>query len=388
MRRTVILSLLLLSLILTSCSNKETASSNQPVPGLGETFAAYTMEAQLTKWSISTLQAQVTELSKKATPSPTPKKTNTPATAATAPVIQVTTSGSQPSIDKCYAASYVDDVTIPDNTVLEPGQKFTKIWRLKNVGTCTWEAGTTLEFSGASQMNGPVSSAITYSVAPGDSIDVSVNLEAPTIKGSYIGYWLLRSETGELFGIGNEGNGVFYVKIVVDELARPAGANIVFSFSENACLAAWTSQSGGIPCPGIQDFSKGSVQTTNNPVIEGDVKKQLPTIIMIPGDGADGFLTGVFPPFQINSGDKFKSTIGCLASSPSCDVDFELSYISDDGKTNFLGGWGHTMDAYRDEVDIDLSTLAGTTPRFVLTVRNNGSSVDDRAFWMWPNIWR
>jgi len=387
MKRTVILSLLLLALLITSCSNKETVSSNEPVPGLGETFAAYTMEAQLTKWSISTLQAKVTELSKTATPSPTPKITNTPA-AATAPVVLVTTSGSQSSIDKCYAASYVDDVTIPDNTVLEPAQKFTKVWRLKNVGTCTWEAGTTLEFSGASQMNGPASSAITYSVAPGESIDVSVNLEAPTIKGSYIGYWLLRSETGELFGIGNEGNGVFYVKIVVDELARPAGANIVFSFTENACLAAWTSQSGGIPCPGIQDFAKGSVQTTNNPVIEGDVKKQLPTIIMIPNDGADGFLTGVFPPFQINAGDRFKSTIGCLAASPSCDVDFELSYIADDGKTYLLGAWGHTMDAYRDEVDIDLSNLAGTTPRFVFTVRNNGSSVDDRAFWMWPNIWR
>lgn len=387
MKKSLLISVLILLVVLSACSNKADTNSNEPVPGLGETFAAYTMEAQLTKWSISTLQAQVTELSKKATPSPTPKKTSTLA-AATAPVIQVTTSGSQSSIDKCYAASYVDDVTIPDDTVLEPAQKFTKIWRLKNVGTCTWEAGTTLEFSGASQMNGPASSAITYSVAPGETIDVSVNLEAPTIKGSYIGYWLLRSMSGELFGIGNQGNGVFYVKIVVDELARPAGANIAFSFTDNACLASWTSQSGGIACPGIQDFTKGSIQTTNNPVIEGDVKKTLPTIIMIPNDGTGGYLTGVFPPFQINTGDRFKSTIGCLAASPSCDVDFELSYIADDGKTYFLGGWGHTMDAYRDEVDIDLSNLAGTTPRFVLTVKNNGSSTDDRAFWMWPNIWR
>ena len=41
-----------------------------------------------------------------------------------------------------------------------------------------------------------------------------------------------------------------------------------------------------------------------------------------------------------------------------------------------------------DEVDADLSQFAGSAVQMKLVVRNNGSSAEDRAFWMWPNIWR
>ncbi len=41
----------------------------------------------------------------------------------------------------CDKAQFVSDVTIPDGTVMSPGQKFTKTWSLKNVGTCAWVKG-------------------------------------------------------------------------------------------------------------------------------------------------------------------------------------------------------------------------------------------------------
>ena len=35
-------------------------------------------------------------------------------------------------------ASFVADVTIPDYSHFDPREAFTKTWRVKNVGTCTW----------------------------------------------------------------------------------------------------------------------------------------------------------------------------------------------------------------------------------------------------------
>jgi len=41
-------------------------------------------------------------------------------------------------VSRCDAASFVRDVTVPDGTKMEPGDDFTKTWRLLNAGTCSW----------------------------------------------------------------------------------------------------------------------------------------------------------------------------------------------------------------------------------------------------------
>ena len=43
-------------------------------------------------------------------------------------------------------AQFVADVTVPDGTRYDPGATFTKTWRLKNIGTCTWTTSYTLVF--------------------------------------------------------------------------------------------------------------------------------------------------------------------------------------------------------------------------------------------------
>ncbi|HHS97476.1 MAG TPA: hypothetical protein ENK08_06195, partial [Chloroflexi bacterium] len=54
-------------------------------------------------------------------------------------------------------AAFVADVTVPDNTEFPSGTAFTKTWRLRNTGTCTWEAGTLLVFVSGDAMGGPAS---------------------------------------------------------------------------------------------------------------------------------------------------------------------------------------------------------------------------------------
>ena len=115
----------------------------------------------------------------------------------------------------CDVAGFVEDVTIPDGTDIAAGTSFKKTWRLRNAGTCTWTPDYDVVYSSGDKMGGDSSVSIgADSVAPGDTVDVSVKLVAPADPGEYIGYWLLRNASGEIFGIGS-GNYTFYVDINV-----------------------------------------------------------------------------------------------------------------------------------------------------------------------------
>jgi len=103
---------------------------------------------------------------------------------------------------------FVADVNYPDGSIVTPGFNFTKTWRLKNVGTCTWTTSYAIVFSSGNSMNGPSTQALTGNVNPGQTVDFSVNLTAPGSPGEYTGYWKLRDGAGVLFN-------QFYVVIKV-----------------------------------------------------------------------------------------------------------------------------------------------------------------------------
>lgn len=108
----------------------------------------------------------------------------------------------------CDDAAFVSDVTIPDKTEIQPGAGFTKTWSLRNTGTCGWTTAYSITFVSGNKMDG----VITYladAVDPGDTIEISVGLAAPTTPGTYTGYWRLKNAGGSLFGE------LVYVQIVV-----------------------------------------------------------------------------------------------------------------------------------------------------------------------------
>jgi ABC-type amino acid transport substrate-binding protein len=97
-----------------------------------------------------------------------------------------------------------DDQQMTNPPVLSPGQPFTKGWRLRNIGTCTWKNGSyKLVFSygnvPAAQMGGqPV--PVTKDVKPNETFDFQVNLIAPIVPGEYEGYWNMRNAQNTKFG--------------------------------------------------------------------------------------------------------------------------------------------------------------------------------------------
>lgn len=108
----------------------------------------------------------------------------------------------------CDNADFVTDVSVPDQTVVAPGETFTKTWRIKNAGVCSWTPGYAVVFVSGNQMAGPSVQALAGNVNPGQTVDLSVDLTAPTNDGDYTGNWGLRNASGVVFGH-------FWVKISV-----------------------------------------------------------------------------------------------------------------------------------------------------------------------------
>jgi hypothetical protein len=105
--------------------------------------------------------------------------------------------------DACNNNVFEGDVTIPDGSVLKPGEDFTKQWAIRNTGNCTWDEGYALVFIAGDQAIDPVSFEFKKGadfVSPGEGINIGVPLTAPLAEGSYQGHWRMRDDKGYYFG--------------------------------------------------------------------------------------------------------------------------------------------------------------------------------------------
>lgn len=97
-----------------------------------------------------------------------------------------------------FNSAFVTDVTIPDNTTIQPGQSFDKVWRFKNTGTCAWTASTMLNFIGGEQMSAQASVTVPATV-PGATADIGVTMIGPQTPGQHRNVWQLENQ-GQFFG--------------------------------------------------------------------------------------------------------------------------------------------------------------------------------------------
>jgi len=144
----------------------------------------------------------------------------TPAASRTPPPVVLPTSTPTPAcVDR---ASFIADVTIPDNSRLSPGAPFTKIWRLRNDGTCTWNEEYSLVFVDGAAMNNNTPVSVPNTVMPGGTVDLAVEMVAPTVPGTYRGDYQIRNPHGVHFGVGASAQTPFYVQIVVGAASGPS----------------------------------------------------------------------------------------------------------------------------------------------------------------------
>lgn len=202
--------IMILALMLSACG-----SSNQeptPDPNLIITQAVETAMVALTQTALAEPSPTFTEV-----PTLAPTATFTPTV-----LIETYTPGPTqppvqqgPPLSSCDLAAFVDDITIPDGTKLAPGETFTKTWRVKNNGSCTWTPNYQLLYYGGEVMSAETAYALTDAdIAPGENLDISIEMTAPATAGTYYMYWIMRNANGENFGVSEFGDSI-YVQIEV-----------------------------------------------------------------------------------------------------------------------------------------------------------------------------
>jgi hypothetical protein len=119
-------------------------------------------------------------------------------TATVEPPETATPSEGETSSD-CLNATYVADVTVPDNTRFEKAEAFAKTWRVRNSGSCAWPEGATLTFIDGDALEATKSVKVG-ALDAGGTKDISVDMTAPDADGSYRGVWRLVDDNGQQFG--------------------------------------------------------------------------------------------------------------------------------------------------------------------------------------------
>jgi len=357
--------------IILACS-PFTSATPQPAATLNAlyTSAAETLNAMSTQGAIS-LTSQ---------PSPTATltiPTSSPIAFQTFTVVPPL----QPSA-KCDAAAFVTDITYPDGSNVGLGVPFTKIWRVKNVGTCTWTTSYALVYVDGEKFGAQNSIALPGKVESGQTVDLPVQMTAPSQSGRFKGYWKLRNASGVLFGVGSSGENSIYVDVNI------SGYTILgYDFLDKYCAAEWKSDSQNLPCPGTDGDNKGFVIALNSPKMENG-STQNKGLVTHPQMVKDGLITGKYPEFTVQSGDRFQASINCLHSANDCNVIFKLQYQIGNGALQTLGQWNEIYESQYYSINVDLSALNGQKVKFILTVLANGSAHEDYALWIAPRITR
>jgi len=206
MKYKIFLMLLIPALLIAACGSSTTPEPTPDVAAV-RTSAASTVVSQFT----------LTAAAFSPTPPPPPTNTSAPEPTATEtelPIAQVTNAEGT-AIELCDKYSWdinTVDVNYPDNTVVSPGEEFTKTWKIKNTGSCAWDDGYVLVYSYGEKMDG-VFVPFTSVIAPGEETEVSVTFKAPDLAGTYFSVWTMQNPKGITF-LGNNDKAIL-VQIVV-----------------------------------------------------------------------------------------------------------------------------------------------------------------------------
>lgn len=216
MSKTVFFIVLLAALVLSACSTAAPAETTTPAP-------SNTPPPTLTPEP----------------PTPFPEASDTPA----APVTD--TPAARPTNDpNCTnKASFVADVTIPDNTVVNAGETFTKTWRVRNDGTCIWASDYVLTHYSENRMGAP--DAVPLGIAyPGQTLDISVQLTAPATPGTYRGNFVIKNPQGLIMRIDADSR--LWLIIKVENTAAATSAATAAPSAATATAGASPTVSVGV----------------------------------------------------------------------------------------------------------------------------------------------
>lgn len=238
-RISILIWLLAFIMISTACQPLLEAPLEAQIPGLVHTLAVQTMAAnqelrpllEAPTQTFTPVKPAATATSLPATPTTfllptfTPFPTLTPGgiednTTNTDTMIadEMDTGEANPRNDEgklCNSVQFIQDITYEDGTPVEPGEEFTKIWQVKNIGNCTWTPDYSLVVVWGDEMGTRPPVPLNQVVQPGEVTEISMDMKAPYLPACYFTYWMMLDPKGNKFGTGSTAHGNFWVNISV-----------------------------------------------------------------------------------------------------------------------------------------------------------------------------
>ena len=378
--------MMLLSLFLGACNMPGRKVATQQGASAIYTAAAETIQAQITQANqppLMTGAPSETFAVIQGLPATLPSTEIVIASVTPLPPSQTSPPPAPATALPCDLVKFVKDVTIPDNTEFDPGALFTKTWRLQNAGSCTWTSAYGLVFEGDNILNAASFTQLTPgNVAPGATVDVSVNLTAPGAAGTYRQNFKLINGAGQRFALG-DGTKPFWAQIKV-----VLAGGLAFDFITNAALADWMSGAGNeIDTPlvfnGADDDANGAAKIKDAVKLEtGAISGKV--LLTFPKHEANGAIAGAFPAYIVQAGDRLRGRIGFLANASGVcgagKATMQIYYI-DGGPAKLLSEWNKTCDGSLIPININLGELAGKSVQFIVVVRAGPSFQDDWVIW-------
>ena len=220
-----------------------------------------------------------------ALPEATPSRTADPAAGPTVTEVLVTQtpestatpeSVSTAGLSTVDVAQFVSE-TYPDWTNIPAGTSFTKTWTFRNAGTTTWTTGYALKLTTSSyplgqSMSVPFEISLPKSVAPGETVEIAVALQAPDADGTYSFHWQLQTAAGQI--VSGDGYDVWVTFTVGDvtTVNSYSQGNISLELTSVDKSADYTSVHICARYPDTQDWNPWGVTLTAGSVqasIEG-----------------------------------------------------------------------------------------------------------------------
>ena len=220
-------------------------------------------------------------------------------------------------------------------------------------------------------------------VSPGEMVDISVSLQAPTLPGDYRGNFKLRDQRFNRFGTGLNADNPIWVEIEVQDTQQ-----IAYDFSANLCNAYWVGSGGALTCPAVEGDPNGYMLGLSTALLEDGSLDPRPAILTAPQNVENGYIIGIFPEHQVQTGEHFQATVSCEKSAADCQVVLRLDYQINYGTIQTIWSILEKNEGLSYSADVDLSSLAGQNVKFILTTFAAGSPTDDKALWIAPRIVR
>lgn len=106
--------------------------------------------------------------------------------------------------------TFLDDITVPDETIVKAGSLLDKQWEVQNSGTCNWDWNYSLRLVSGSSL-GVAETLPLFPARGGTKLIIQISFNAPVEPGKYRSSWQAHDPQGQPFG------DQIYIDIIVSD---------------------------------------------------------------------------------------------------------------------------------------------------------------------------